>query len=85
MIGHNGWQWLTNDLGMDSGESVPRSLQQECIMAMYVVTVDGKPNVWLSSKEAATIALQAIANAVARDVVLKIVEISGDYLTRKAA
>ena len=85
MIGHNGWQWLTNDLGIDSGESVSRSQQQECIMSMYAITINGKPQTFVSTEEAARIALQAIATAVARDVVLKIVEISGDYLTRKAA
>ena len=54
-------------------------------MAKYAITMNGKPEVWLSSKEAAIIALQAIANAVARDVVLKIVEVTDSHLTSEAA
>lgn len=41
----------------------------------YAVIVDGKVNSLVSTKEAGYLCIQAIANAVARDVEIKLVEV----------
>lgn len=41
----------------------------------YAVMVDGKMNSLVSTKEAGLLCIQAIAQAVAKDVVIKMVEV----------
>lgn len=56
-------------------------------MTKYVVTMNGKPHTWTDSRDAALLCLQAICNAVARDVALAIVEVTNaeEYSNFKAA